>query len=173
MGYLFGQKRRKVGWLQRQAARCFLMTQEGPAWNRHRNEASRASRLFLAEPASRERLACRLVAAPFGFRGPKERTPAESGADRPASGPICSRSEELFDTPTVATEPRRPGAAAKGAKMAARRTRRTGAKLLAVALCDRGILPDTLRGVPIQSSDARHRRRVKGWLGVHRSWAFN
>ena len=56
--------------------------------------------------------------------------------------------------------------------MAARRTRKTGAKLLAVALCDRGILPDTLRGVPIQSSDARHRRRVKGRLGVHRSWAL-
>ena len=58
-------------------------------------------------------------------------------------------------------------------KMAARRTRKTGAKLLALALCDRGILPDTLRGVPIQSSDARHRRRVKGRLGVHLSWAFN
>ena len=28
MGYLFGQKRRKVGRLQRQAARCFLVTQE-------------------------------------------------------------------------------------------------------------------------------------------------
>jgi hypothetical protein len=28
MGYLFGQKRRKVGGLQRQAARCFLVTQE-------------------------------------------------------------------------------------------------------------------------------------------------
>ena len=28
MGYLFGQKRRKVGRLQRQAARCFLLTQE-------------------------------------------------------------------------------------------------------------------------------------------------
>jgi hypothetical protein len=27
MGYLFGQKRRKVGRLQRQAARCFLVTQ--------------------------------------------------------------------------------------------------------------------------------------------------
>jgi hypothetical protein len=27
-GYLFGQKRRKVGRLQRQAARCFLVTQE-------------------------------------------------------------------------------------------------------------------------------------------------
>jgi hypothetical protein len=28
MGYLFGQKRQKVGRLQRQAARCFLVTQE-------------------------------------------------------------------------------------------------------------------------------------------------
>jgi hypothetical protein len=28
MDYLFGQKRRKVGRLQRQAARCFLVTQE-------------------------------------------------------------------------------------------------------------------------------------------------
>ena len=28
MGYLFGQKRRKIGRLQRQAARCFLVTQE-------------------------------------------------------------------------------------------------------------------------------------------------
>ena len=28
MGYLFGQKRRKVSRLQRQAARCFLVTQE-------------------------------------------------------------------------------------------------------------------------------------------------
>jgi hypothetical protein len=28
MGYLFGQKRRKVGRLQRQAARCFFVTQE-------------------------------------------------------------------------------------------------------------------------------------------------
>jgi hypothetical protein len=28
MGYLFGQKRRKVGRLQRQAARCFLVAQE-------------------------------------------------------------------------------------------------------------------------------------------------
>ena len=28
MGYLFGQKRRKVGRLQRQAARCFLVTPE-------------------------------------------------------------------------------------------------------------------------------------------------
>ena len=28
MGYLFGQKRRKVGRLQRQAARCFRVTQE-------------------------------------------------------------------------------------------------------------------------------------------------
>src|SRR3954454_5421687 len=28
MGYLFRQKRRKVGRLQRQAARCFLVTQE-------------------------------------------------------------------------------------------------------------------------------------------------
>jgi hypothetical protein len=28
MGYLFGQKRRKVGRLQRQAARCFLATPE-------------------------------------------------------------------------------------------------------------------------------------------------
>ena len=28
MGYLFGQKRRKVGRLQRRAARCFLVTQE-------------------------------------------------------------------------------------------------------------------------------------------------
>ena len=28
MGYLFGQKRRKVGRLQRQAARCFLVTRE-------------------------------------------------------------------------------------------------------------------------------------------------
>src|SRR5262245_2373002 len=28
MGYLLGQKRRKVGRLQRQAARCFLVTQE-------------------------------------------------------------------------------------------------------------------------------------------------
>jgi hypothetical protein len=28
MGYLFGQKRREVGRLQRQAARCFLVTQE-------------------------------------------------------------------------------------------------------------------------------------------------
>ena len=44
---------------------------------------------------------------------------------------------------------------------------------LAIFTGDRGILPDTLRGVPIQSSDARHRRRVKGRLGVHRSWAFN
>ena len=28
MGYLFGQKRRKIGRLQRQAARCFLVTLE-------------------------------------------------------------------------------------------------------------------------------------------------
>jgi hypothetical protein len=28
MGYLFGQRRRKVGRLQRQAARCFFVTQE-------------------------------------------------------------------------------------------------------------------------------------------------
>ena len=28
MGYLFGQKRRKVGRLQRQAARCLLVTPE-------------------------------------------------------------------------------------------------------------------------------------------------
>jgi hypothetical protein len=28
MGYLFGQKRKKVGRLQRQAARCFLVTRE-------------------------------------------------------------------------------------------------------------------------------------------------
>src|SRR5215831_10423362 len=28
MGYLLGQKRRKIGRLQRQAARCFLVTQE-------------------------------------------------------------------------------------------------------------------------------------------------
>jgi hypothetical protein len=28
MGYLFGQKRQKVGRLQRQAARCFLVTRE-------------------------------------------------------------------------------------------------------------------------------------------------
>jgi hypothetical protein len=28
MGYLFGQKRQKVGRLQRQAARCFLVMQE-------------------------------------------------------------------------------------------------------------------------------------------------
>jgi hypothetical protein len=36
MGYLFGQKRRKVGRLQRQAARCFLVTQEASsveAWH--------------------------------------------------------------------------------------------------------------------------------------------
>jgi hypothetical protein len=29
MGYLLGQKQRKVGRLQRQAARCFLVTREG------------------------------------------------------------------------------------------------------------------------------------------------
>jgi hypothetical protein len=28
MGYLFGQRRRKVGRLQRQTARCFFVTQE-------------------------------------------------------------------------------------------------------------------------------------------------
>ena len=28
MGYLFGQKRRKIGRLQRQAARCFLVMPE-------------------------------------------------------------------------------------------------------------------------------------------------
>jgi hypothetical protein len=50
--------------------------------------------------------------------------------------------------------------------MAPAKREKTGAKLLAVALCDRGILPDTLQGVPIQSSDARNRRQVKGRRGI-------
>lgn len=70
--------------------------------------------------------------------------------------PIVGRGDDSAETTWGRSEGRKKGA---------RRTRKPGAKLLAVALCDRGILPDTLRGVPIQSSDARHKRRVKGGSG--------
>ena len=50
------------------------------------------------------------------------------------------------------------------------RTRKTGAKLLAVVVlkCQTALsIPQSMPSIPIQSSDARHRRRVKGRLGVY------